>query len=294
MIAMACLLPMMSRIGAITSSVGTTESTKGEETIANAAKCALVQFSRLGATGQPCVEPGHPSRPTWSMSGSAQPRRVDDTHPADARRCEGEGGRGLIGRRHHAMPLTRPAAWLGYGRVPVLELDRALEILVPCTNCVVRVAAHSVPVRVGHEWRGLSIRSDSCTALSAAIAWRHANQDALAAQQQRHTSSSGTNRGWGMSLRPWGSSRPSGCQPGRQLTMQHSVGSVGGCCCLARSTTDSRRAHACSLSPILNGEGLARPIHELSIERHVAHTPAPVCNQVFDRLNMTLAVHPAT
>ena len=64
LMAMACLLPMMSRIGASTSSVGMIESTNGDETMAKAAKCARVQFSRFGATTHPCVFVGQPSRPT--------------------------------------------------------------------------------------------------------------------------------------------------------------------------------------------------------------------------------------
>jgi hypothetical protein len=56
--------PIMSRMGASVSSVGTMESTNGDETIANAAKCALVQLSNSGFTGQPCVDSGQPSLPT--------------------------------------------------------------------------------------------------------------------------------------------------------------------------------------------------------------------------------------
>ena len=63
--AIACLLPMMSRIGSMLASDGWIDSTSGEDTMQKAEKWARVQEMSSGVVGgQPEVWEEQPRRPT--------------------------------------------------------------------------------------------------------------------------------------------------------------------------------------------------------------------------------------
>ena len=61
--------------------------------------------------------------------------------------ARGKGGAARTGAGEGWHVLTGPAAGLGHGFVPRLELDRGLQILVPRPETIVRVARGAVPVK---------------------------------------------------------------------------------------------------------------------------------------------------